>query len=143
MRLPGDTTTGALANWAPEPWYRNEPVWREVPQNLALPTLRSHRRRAEGYSKDPDIRGVAPASALAAGPISPEVVLLQVADRFGIAPEVLAGRSKQKDIVRARMLAMAECRRHGFSYPAIGRAFDRNHTTVMHACRIVAKELAR
>lgn len=45
--------------------------------------------------------------------------------------------SKRRDhtIVRARQAAMCALREvKGFSFPHIGRMFERDHTTVMHAC---------
>lgn len=53
---------------------------------------------------------------------------------FGVRVEELTGRSRERPLVEYRQVTMAAIRTlTPLSYPAIGREFDRDHTTVMHA----------
>jgi chromosomal replication initiator protein len=56
--------------------------------------------------------------------------------------EDLRGHSRSRVLVNARQVAMYLCRElTDLSLPRIGQAFGgRDHTTVMHACRVI-KEL--
>lgn len=61
---------------------------------------------------------------------------IEVAARIsGMKPEHIKSRRNAKEYVRARHLAMklAVDRCPHMSFPEIGRAFNRDHTTVMHA----------
>ncbi len=64
-----------------------------------------------------------------------------VADYFGLRQADLTSQRRQRSIVRPRQMAMAlakELTEH--SLPEIGDGFGgRDHTTVMHACRVVRK----
>lgn len=64
-----------------------------------------------------------------------------VAERYRIKVADLKSKSKARSVVRPRQMAMAlskELTNH--SLPEIGRAFgDRDHTTVLHACRKIAE----
>jgi chromosomal replication initiator protein len=68
-------------------------------------------------------------------------VLWQIADEVAalarISADELFGRSRRRKIARARQFAMWAARQHGMSFSEIGSFFDRDHTTVMHACRAV------
>jgi len=70
------------------------------------------------------------------------VVQKSVAERFHCKPEELTGKSRSKDIVMARQVAMylarelTEC-----SLPAIGKEFEKDHTTVLHSCKKVEDRL--
>jgi chromosomal replication initiator protein len=57
----------------------------------------------------------------------------------------LRGKSRRQAIAEARSLAMFLTRRlTGVSYAEIGRYFgNRDHTTVLHACRKVARIIDR
>lgn len=60
----------------------------------------------------------------------------EVARAFGVDVEDLLGRSRSQTIAMARAAAMHLTRELTiFSYPEIGEAFDRNHTTVIMAVR--------
>lgn len=72
-----------------------------------------------------------------------ERVVAAVAAEYGVDPSEVLGRSRVKSLATARNVAMfltRECFDH-FSYPEIGRQFDRDHTTVMSGCRRVALRL--
>jgi chromosomal replication initiator protein len=70
-----------------------------------------------------------------ARPPTPEVLMQQIADFFGMSIDQLAGQSRQRPLVTARQIGMYVFREvTDLSYPAIARYFGgRDHTTVMHA----------
>lgn len=60
----------------------------------------------------------------------------QVADEHGLTLDDLTGPSRTDTIVRARQEAMAVIRANTrFSFPQIGRFFNRDHTTVIYSVR--------
>ena len=64
-------------------------------------------------------------------------VVLEVSERTGITTKQIMGRSREKNIARARQLAMWGARQKGISFPEIGRFFGRDHTTVMHNVSVI------
>ncbi|UQE75076.1 chromosomal replication initiator protein DnaA [Gordonia sp. PP30] len=75
--------------------------------------------------------------------ISAAGIITITADYFDISIDDLRGPSKVRPVVRARQISMYLCRElTDLSLPRIGEAFDRDHTTVMHAERRI-KELMR
>ena len=68
-----------------------------------------------------------------------------VCDQFHIKPDDLRSKSRQKDIVYPRQIAMFLTRElTGISLPKIGKEFGgRDHTTVMHAINKVEKDLQK
>lgn len=68
----------------------------------------------------------------------------QVARRFDVDISELKGPCRRKDLVIPRQIAMYLTRQlTETSLPAIGRAFGRDHSTVIHACKQVAAKLAK
>lgn len=67
----------------------------------------------------------------------------EVAGRFGVEPIDIKGKSRTKDIVACRQVAMYLTRTlTDTSLPAIGKAFGgKDHSTVLHACRKVEERL--
>ncbi|MCA1571062.1 MAG: hypothetical protein LC798_12215 [Chloroflexi bacterium] len=61
---------------------------------------------------------------------------------LGISTERVFARDKHARVVLARQLAMAAARRHGYTLPEIGEAFDRNHSTVLYAQRTIAARVS-
>jgi chromosomal replication initiation ATPase DnaA len=60
-----------------------------------------------------------------------------VAERYGITRAALLGPGRTQPATTARQVAMRLVRElTGKSYPEIGRAFQRDHTTVIHACEV-------
>jgi chromosomal replication initiator protein len=64
----------------------------------------------------------------------------------GISCAEVLSQTRNRRIARVRQAAMARLRaitdadgQPRYSFPAIGRAFDRDHTTVIHALRAVEK----
>ncbi len=70
-------------------------------------------------------------------PVDAERVIETTSEMFGFERDHLIGPSRKRPLVEARQVAMYVTRDlTDLSYPDIGRAFgDRDHTTVMHACR--------
>src|SRR5262245_36151510 len=58
---------------------------------------------------------------------------------FGVTDNQLDGRSRAGSIARIRQIAFYLCRtRTAQSLPEIGRAFDRDHSTIWHGVRRIA-----
>jgi chromosomal replication initiation ATPase DnaA len=68
-------------------------------------------------------------------------IIRATAEAAGLTPEDLRGRARHRAVVGPRQLAMALCRRRGASLGAIGIAFRRDHTTVLHAWRAIGPRL--
>lgn len=69
-------------------------------------------------------------------------ILLLVEGAFKVSREQLLSRSKRQHLVRPRQLAMYLCRRcSDASLKEIGRAFARDHTSVLYAVRVVEKRI--
>ncbi|PFG41416.1 chromosomal replication initiator protein DnaA [Isoptericola jiangsuensis] len=79
-----------------------------------------------------------------AAEITPAVVIAQTAAYFGLTIEDLCGTSRSRVLVTARQIAMYLCRElTDLSLPKIGQQFGgRDHTTVMHANRKIAGQMA-
>lgn len=67
-----------------------------------------------------------------------EYVIAVAAVAFNVPEAQLTGGSQRRPLTAYRQIAMAAARQLGHSFWAIATAFDRDHTTVMHACRKVA-----
>ena len=70
-----------------------------------------------------------------------EQVLEQVCAVFGVSRRELLGPSRLGRVLLPRQLAMYLLRQAGWSLPQLARAFDRDHATVLHACRKVEQRL--
>jgi hypothetical protein len=67
-----------------------------------------------------------------------EPVVYLAATHYGVSPEQVYSAGRLKTASSARQLSMYLARiTLGFSYPEVGRAFGRDHTTVMNACKKV------
>jgi chromosomal replication initiator protein len=77
-----------------------------------------------------------------------EITIAQIQDaacsHFGLQRSDLLSRSRAANVTWARQSAMYLCRElTSYSLPHIGREFgDRDHTTVIHACRRVVADIA-
>ena len=68
----------------------------------------------------------------------------QVCGDFRLGPDKLQSRSGEQRVAFARQLAMFLCRRiTGAPFESIGAHFHRDHSTVMHACRILEQRARR
>jgi chromosomal replication initiator protein len=67
--------------------------------------------------------------------IEPESIVHIVAAHYGITREQLKGKRRTNSVALPRQIAMFLMRRMTtLSLSEIGRFFDRDHTTVIHAC---------
>ncbi len=71
-----------------------------------------------------------------------QTIIHASAERFGVTYEQIIGKSRFRSIALARLVAMRLGRDEGrWSYPELGMQFQRDHSTVMAACRHVARLL--
>lgn len=71
------------------------------------------------------------------------VVATVVARRLGYELDDVLGQSRSSGVARARHLAMAVARSTlGRSYHELGRAFSRDHTSVVHAVQSVTRRVS-
>jgi chromosomal replication initiator protein len=76
-------------------------------------------------------------------PVSLERIIHQTAGFFGMSPEELCGPGRGRALVHARQTAMYLGRElTAQTLVSIGRAFGRDHTTVMHAVQRVQSRIA-
>jgi chromosomal replication initiator protein len=69
-------------------------------------------------------------------------VIRTVALFFGLAPDALGARSRRKDVLVPRQLAMYLCRRYtSLSLAEIARAFERDHPAVANAIKVVERRI--
>lgn len=69
-------------------------------------------------------------------------IVAAVADAYKVPWHKIIGRQRAAYYVEPRHVAMHLCRKMtGYSLPRIGRLFERDHTTVMHACQRVAERM--
>ena len=75
---------------------------------------------------------------------SPQVILKTVADFFNIPAADLTKRSRKKEVVKPRQIAMYLLREEiKLSFPDIGQKLGgRDHSTVIHACEKIKREEA-
>lgn len=62
-------------------------------------------------------------------------ITAQVSDLTGIAVKDLLGKSRLRRIAHARFLIWFIASRQGLTLQQIARAFDRDHTTILHGIR--------
>ncbi|MDR2896124.1 MAG: chromosomal replication initiator protein DnaA [Propionibacteriaceae bacterium] len=68
--------------------------------------------------------------------ISPPMIMAETASYFTLTVDDLIGANRTANVALARQVAMYLCRDlTELSLPKIGALFNRDHTTVMHACR--------
>ncbi len=75
--------------------------------------------------------------------ISLEDIVKVVAHFYGIEEKLIYDKNRRKEIVEARQMAMYILREdYNISFPHIGKKLGgRDHTTVMHSCEKMSKEL--
>jgi chromosomal replication initiation ATPase DnaA len=56
---------------------------------------------------------------------------------YQVPVESLHRKNRDEEVVLPRQLAMYLAREHGWTLTAIGRHFEKDHGTVIHACRVV------
>jgi chromosomal replication initiator protein len=76
--------------------------------------------------------------------VTPTAILFAVGRYFGVNADELKGKSRHKQIVVPRQIAMYLLREDAhLSTPDIGRLLNRDHTTVLHALKQVVNDIAR
>jgi chromosomal replication initiator protein len=79
---------------------------------------------------------------IAASGLEPERIVEAVATAFKTAPATLASRTRRRDVLVPRQIAMYLCTRYSDeSLQRIGALFGRNHTAVANAVRAVERGL--
>lgn len=79
---------------------------------------------------------------LGARRVAPREVIEMVAAFFGTTPEALCSRSRRRDVLLPRQLAMYLCRRFTeASFSEIGRALERDHPAVRNAVSVVERQI--
>ena len=76
--------------------------------------------------------------------ITPSTIMAQTASYFSLSIDALCSADRSRALVNARQIAMYLCRElTDLSLPKIGQLFgNRDHTTVMHAYRKIAQQMA-
>ncbi len=76
--------------------------------------------------------------------IDVETIIEVVCDHFKISNTDMLGKKRNKEIVTPRQVAMYLAREMGgMSYPDIGRAFNRDYTTVIHSYEKIRAEMKK
>jgi chromosomal replication initiator protein len=105
-----------------------------------------HHRANEGFAKPNKSKVIESlVESQSASPRNPMEIAKSVARELRQTLEAMKGPGRKASVVRARGLAMYLIREWtDSSYQSIGSMFgDRDHTTVMHACRKMEEELAK
>lgn len=86
---------------------------------------------------------ISEATSVSSKNITPNEIIKTVADFFEVSPKELTERGRKKEIVEPRQICMYLMRDIlKLSYPHIGEKMGkRDHTTAMHACEKVAKDI--
>jgi len=75
--------------------------------------------------------------------IEPDAIVQVTAARYGITRDQLKGKRRTNSVALPRQIAMYLMRRQTtLSLSEIGRFFDRDHTTVIHACSKIERLMA-
>lgn len=71
-----------------------------------------------------------------APPPTADAIIARVAEHFHVRPSDIKGNRRPANIAHPRQIAMFLTRRlTGLSFPEIGRAFERDNSTVQYACK--------
>lgn len=104
----------------------------------------AQRMRATPLQPPPSRPEELPAPVQRLGRVAIEEILVErVAERMGYRFDDLVGEARERNITEARHVAMALVREQtDLSYPAIGKLFNRDHTTVMSGVQRINELLA-
>lgn len=74
--------------------------------------------------------------------ITIEMIQAAVEDFYGISHQDIIGKGRARKIVRPRQVAIYLCRDLSeTTLSNIGKAFNRDHTTVLHSCELISNQL--
>ncbi|MDR1396773.1 MAG: chromosomal replication initiator protein DnaA [Desulfarculales bacterium] len=75
--------------------------------------------------------------------VSPQAIMAEVAQSYGLDSKDLSGKSRRRQITKPRNLAMFLCRKHtDVSYAGLGKLFGRNHATVIYGVEQIERNLS-
>lgn len=87
------------------------------------------------------------ARALTGGKLSSKPSMLEinagVATKHGIEPDEMRGSNRLRAFAHPRQEAFSVARKYGYSFPQIGRFYDRDHTTVLYGVQEHEKRAAQ
>ncbi len=69
-------------------------------------------------------------------------VIAATADLYGVTVEQVLSDARAPRVVKARQAACWVLRAQGWTFQGIGRALDRDHSTVIHACNKIDADAA-
>ena len=157
MRIPDDvlmymarlvqsnirTLEGALVKLVAYASLVNSPVTEELASDILARYFASAGLEISGDAPIALLEAAQAASSGPRGRITAEIIQSVVARRYGLDPEALKGKKRDKETARARQVAMLLMRElTETSLPGIGQFFGgRDHTTVMHACTSLRDQL--
>ncbi len=76
-------------------------------------------------------------------PLSVAMIRDIICTHFSLEPQQIRSRSRKRDVALPRQIAMYLSRKYtDSSLQVIGRAFDRDHATVLHSVRKIEKQMA-
>ena len=76
--------------------------------------------------------------------VTAERIVDRVAKKYGVSTEDVYGKKRTKHIAYARSVSIYIIRKiTDMSFPAIGKIFDRDHTTIISANQMMVNELAK
>lgn len=74
--------------------------------------------------------------------ITIEMIQAAVEDFYGISHKDIVGKGRARSIVRPRQVAIYLCRDLSeTTLSNIGKAFNRDHTTVLHSCELISSQM--
>lgn len=74
--------------------------------------------------------------------LTPEKIIHQVSDHFGLRPDELLAKAQSRDRVLPRQIAMYFCRQElKLPFIKVGEIFSKDHSTVMSSVKLVQKGL--
>ena len=74
--------------------------------------------------------------------ITIEMIQAAVEDFYGVPHKDIVGRGRARSIVRPRQVAIYLCRDLSeTTLSNIGKAFNRDHTTVLHSCELISSQM--
>ena len=74
--------------------------------------------------------------------ITIEMIQAAVEDFYGVSHKDIVGRGRARSIVRPRQVAIYLCRDLSeTTLSNIGKAFNRDHTTVLHSCELISSQM--
>lgn len=78
------------------------------------------------------------------GELTQDTIVKTVGEHFGVDKEKITGKSRKKEVVVPRRLAMFLMRTLlDMPFSSVGEYFNKDHTTVMYSCETLSKDLEK